>query len=85
MSRFSVCEYFAMSGIAYLIYSLFFPLPVLSRGNISKMVDQVIQAGFANIADFFWISGQLKQGGFGPFHSLNVIVEDVELHNALSY
>lgn len=64
---------------------------MLSRGNISKMADHVIQAGFANsIADFFFlffflISGQLKQEGFGPFHSLNIIVEEVELHNALSY
>lgn len=55
------------------------------------MADHVIQAGFANsIADFFFlffflISGQLKQEGFGPFHSLNIIVEEVELHNALSY
>lgn len=59
---------------------------MLSRGNTSKMADQVIQAGFANIiADFFWISGQLKQGSFGPFHSLNIIIEEVELYNALSY
>lgn len=50
------------------------------------MADQVIQAGFANsIADSFWTSGKLKQGGFGPFHSLNIIVEEVELHNALLY
>lgn len=50
------------------------------------MADEVIQAGFANIiADFFWTSGQLKQGSFGPFHSLNIIIEEVELYNALSY
>lgn len=50
------------------------------------MADQVLQAGFTNIiADFLRISDQLKQGGFGPFHSLNIIIEEVELHNALSY
>lgn len=77
-----------MTGTIYLIFFpcfFFFSLPLLSRGNISKMADQVLQADFANIiADFFRISDQLKQGGFGPFHSLNIIVEEVELHNALS-
>lgn len=69
-----MCGHFAVRGTVYLIYSFgvfwgFFPVPVLCRGTISKMADQVIQAGFANIiVDFFWISGQLKQGSFGPYH-----------------